>query len=260
MADSWRFERPPSSPYKAYLEESHTPLTGLIFSLPLFLLYHVGVWWISEFKHIPWANGADVFIAWALHLMGIGGPLISLTVVVATLLFAQQLQGRRWRLPRPGTLTLMSCECLIFALPPFLLGKLVHQVLLSAGSEGELPFLVNIILSLGAGVYEEFLFRFLLMGALFALFRWLWDLRDTRLYVTVVLTQAVLFALFHHLPGGGETLDWAYVTSGHFLRAFAFRTLAGVYFAYLYQERGFGIAVGSHAFYDVIAVTLNAFR
>ena len=33
---------------------------------------------------------------------------------------------------------------------------------------------------------------------------------------------------------------------------FLFRTLAGVYFAVLFQLRGFGIAVGAHACYDVL--------
>ena len=31
-----------------------------------------------------------------------------------------------------------------------------------------------------------------------------------------------------------------------------FRTLAGLYFAWLYCVRGFGIAVGAHAGYDVL--------
>ena len=33
---------------------------------------------------------------------------------------------------------------------------------------------------------------------------------------------------------------------------FLFRTVAGVYFALLFQLRGFGIAVGAHACYDVV--------
>jgi hypothetical protein len=55
-------------------------------------------------------------------------------------------------------------------------------------------------------------------------------------------------------------LSLDYIMTIQFLRAFAFRTAAGVYFAYLYSERGFGITAGSHAFYDIFAVTLNAFR
>jgi len=260
MGSPLGFDRPPSSPYKAYLEESNTPLTCLIFGLPFLLLYHIGIWWIHGFSRVPWANGADVFIAWILHVLGIGGPLISLVVVVATFLFLHQLRNRPWRLPRAGTLSLMFLESVIFALPPFFLGKLVNHLLLSAGGESGLPMHVNMVLSLGAGVYEEFLFRMLLMGLITQILRGMWSLQGTRLCVTAALLQAVLFALFHHLPGGGEPLGWELIRTGAFLRAFAFRTLAGIYFAYLYQERGFGIAAGSHAFYDLVAVTLNAFR
>ncbi len=260
MVNPLGYDRPPSSPYKAYLEESQTPLACLVISLVLLVPYHIGVWVIKQVGEIPWANGADVLIASALKTLGIGGPLVSLCVVVVVFLFLQQFRNRPWRLPRVGTLALMCLESLIFALPPFLLAKLVSMILLAAGSGQALPFHVNLILSLGAGVYEEFLFRFALMGLLFVAFERLGNLKNARLYVAAVLTQAVLFALFHHLPGGGEELTWAALRSGEFVRAFAFRTLAGVYFAYLYQERGFGIAACSHAWFDVLAVMLNAFR
>ena len=42
------------------------------------------------------------------------------------------------------------------------------------------------------------------------------------------------------------------------VREFVFRTLAGVYFACLFAMRGFGITAGTHAFYDIIAVLVNA--
>jgi len=41
------------------------------------------------------------------------------------------------------------------------------------------------------------------------------------------------------------------------LSKFLFRMLAGVYFAVLYALRGFGIAAGTHAFYDILAAMLN---
>ncbi len=227
--------------------------------MPLFAMYHLGVWLIREVGKVPWANGADILIARVMHVLGIGGPVISLLVVFVTFLFVHQLKGYAWKFPRAGTLSLMVFESALFALPPFMLGKLVNT-LLSVGAGEQIPFYANIVLACGAGVYEEFVFRFLLMGIFFLVFPRLFGLRDARLYVAAVLVQAVVFALFHHLPGSAEALSWEYVRTGVFLRAFAFRTLAGVYFAYLYQERGFGIAAGSHALYDVVAITLSAFR
>jgi membrane protease YdiL (CAAX protease family) len=57
------------------------------------------------------------------------------------------------------------------------------------------------------------------------------------------ISSAVLFAAAHHFGRGGEPWD-GYV--------FSFRSLAGMYFAALFHLRGFGIAVGAHAGYDVL--------
>ena len=57
------------------------------------------------------------------------------------------------------------------------------------------------------------------------------------------LTAAVLFAVAHHVGAHGEPVDGF---------NFLFRVLAGLYFTALYQYRGFGIAVGAHACYDVL--------
>jgi len=256
MTSGWNQDQPPISPYQAYLEESHSPIVSLIFTLPLFLAYHLGIWAIQKLENAPWANGADRLLAVLLTKFGVSGPLLSLCFVVTVLLIWQQASGRPWRV-RGITLLIMFLESCFFSLPPFLLGKVVRHALMSAGADAGLPVHINLVLSLGAGVYEEFFFRMLLLSFLLFVFGTLFRLEGFRLYFTAVLVQAFLFALFHHLPGSPERLD---LLSRDFWQAFAFRTLAGVYFAHLYHERGFGIAAGSHAAYDVIAVTLNAFR
>jgi membrane protease YdiL (CAAX protease family) len=55
--------------------------------------------------------------------------------------------------------------------------------------------------------------------------------------------SSLAFAAVHHLGPSGETYQGF---------VFLFRTLAGLYFAVLYQARGFGVAVGTHACYDIL--------
>jgi membrane protease YdiL (CAAX protease family) len=181
-------------------------------------------------------------------------------------MLVQQASGRSWSV-RGGTIALMVLESAIFAIPPFLLSTIVTHVISPhtlASSVGVIPttyqYAVNLVLAVGAGVYEEFLFRMLIMGGSYAILKHSFKMEGATLYVLTVIPQALLFALIHHLPGGPSPLSWEFVRTMEFMREFSFRTLAGVYFAYLYQERGFGIAAGSHAFYDIIAVTLNTFR
>src|SRR5262249_33308380 len=104
------------------------------------------------------------------------------------------------------------------------------------------PALGQVITYVGAGIYEELLFRLLLYSGLVVLLRWL----QSSLLIAVVLAavaSSAIFSLAHHVGPYGEAFD-NYV--------FLFRMLAGLYFALLYQLRGFGIAVGAHACYDVV--------
>ncbi len=240
---------PPASPYQAYLEESTQPLAGLVFALPLFILYHVGVEVFQRFEISRLQNGADVLLRKALSAMGLGGPLVGLAAVVVFFSIRQFLVSRPFRL-KLRTLGFMAVEAVLFALPPFLLAKLVAEVLL-ASPAGPAPWGVDLVLVLGAGVYEEFLFRVLCLGLFFLAGRRLIGLRGGLLYAWTLLPQALLFAAFHHMPGSVEPFA---------LDRFAFRTLAGLYFGWLYTERGFGVTAGAHAVYDIIAVSLNAFR
>ena len=58
-----------------------------------------------------------------------------------------------------------------------------------------------------------------------------------------VTASALLFALAHHAGSPGEAFTWY---------AFVFRWMAGVFFAWVFVLRGFGIAVGTHTAYDIL--------
>jgi hypothetical protein len=101
-------------------------------------------------------------------------------------------------------------------------------------------------LYLGAGVYEELIFR--LAG--FALLSFaLIDLgRVSKPTATpfIVFTAAVAFSGYHLL--GNEHVPW---------QAFVFMGLRGVYYGIIFLERGFGITVGTHTTYDLLFLALR---
>lgn len=271
------FHGEPSSPYVAYLGDSQRPLNALLFLSPVLAVYHFGLWFINSQYHQV-ANGADVMLAEMLNLVYFVGlaalrwaspemaaadgvavwflrsfsSLFALFLVVFSLLFLEHLEPGRWRF-KPLTFVWMLLECGLFALPLFALEGLVkyvaaHGTLALSAAPGLFgDWLAGLVLSTGAGVYEEFLFRMLLMGALFRLGAGAFSSKGTVLYCLVMLAQALAFAGFHYLPWSNE----AFV-----LPAFVFRLVAGLYFGYLYQERGLGVAAGTHVAYDVIAVSL----
>jgi hypothetical protein len=98
------------------------------------------------------------------------------------------------------------------------------------------------MISLGAGIYEELLFRVLLVSGLAWLGRRLFKWSRQVAGVTAVIVGALTFSAFHYIGPYGDTLQ---------LTSFTFRAVAGVLFSGLYLLRGFGITAWTHALYDV---------
>lgn len=118
-----------------------------------------------------------------------------------------------------------------------------------------LAVLTDIVTGIGAGIYEELLFRLILICALMLVLQDVIGINQHSAVIIAVLVSAGLFGAHHHIDfltgraNQGDLFDWT---------KFAFRTTAGVYFAALFAIRGFGITAGTHAFYDIIATLINA--
>jgi membrane protease YdiL (CAAX protease family) len=100
-------------------------------------------------------------------------------------------------------------------------------------------------LAVGAGIFEEFLFRGLLLGGMYALLRHGLGTDRVSAAVLSVLVSAYLFSDYHHWGPTGEPYD---------ARVFAFRFYAGIALGVVYLARGLGIAAFAHGFYDVLVM------
>jgi hypothetical protein len=154
----------------------------------------------------------------------------------------------------PRIFVLMLAESVVYALlfglvvgtlTGLLLGGLVAAPgmrLVAGQTPATLSLPTQLMISLGAGIYEELLFRVLLVGALAWGGRRLlgWGPRGAGVMATLV--GALVFSAFHYIGPYGDPLD---------LPSFTFRTLAGLVFSAMYLLRGFGITAWTHALYDV---------
>jgi membrane protease YdiL (CAAX protease family) len=136
-----------------------------------------------------------------------------------------------------------------------LLRALPHAVVavapaLAAGPGGvtSLGAPAQLMVSLGAGLYEELLFRVVLVGALRAGARRVLGLGPAAAALLAVVVGAVLFSAAHHVGPLGDPLT---------ADRFVFRLVAGLFFSGVYVLRGFGIAAWAHALYDVGVLTLT---
>jgi hypothetical protein len=232
---------------RSYWALSRSHRYSLLFALPLLLLYEL----LEAIAPVRASggvirNGADVILTSLFTaVLGPRGPLVFMALVIGGALVLI------WRDRRGGPLrkrifALMFGESVVLALlfgivvgtaTVQLLGPL--RALAGGGVEGSA--LARLTLSLGAGLYEELLFRVVLVSLLANGLR---VLGAGRLFAGVVATVvgALLFSAFHYIGPLGEAYR---------LESFVFRALAGLAFSALYLTRGFGITAWTHALYDV---------
>src|SRR3712207_2299316 len=121
---------------------------------------------------------------------------------------------------------------------------------LAAGPDVETMSLpARLMLSLGAGLYEELPFRVALVSALANGARLVLGWTPVTAGVLATIVGALIFSAFHYVGPYGD--DWA-------LQSFTFRAIAGVMFSALYLTRGFGITAWTHALYDVLVLMVWA--
>jgi hypothetical protein len=111
-----------------------------------------------------------------------------------------------------------------------------------------LALATQLMISLGAGIYEELLFRVLLVGVLAWAARRLLGRGPGAAGVFATVVGALIFSAFHYVGPYGDRLE---------LASFTFRAIAGVMFSALYLLRGFGITAWTHALYDVFLAVLG---
>jgi len=221
-----------------YWVESRQPLASLVFIAPLLVIYEAGVL-------LRWAqNGADDFMRRVLETFGFGQHLVLPMLTVCILLGWQYLSRRPWRISA-GVVSTMAVESLLLGfclrLVPFL-QNCVLAAIDAPTADGLYAKLQNAVGFIGAGIYEELLFRLILLSLL------AWGLRLTGMKpriatIAAVLLSSLIFAAAHHVGPGGLPLEFF---------GFAFRAIAGVFFSIVFIYRGFGIAAGSHAVYDIL--------
>lgn len=246
--------RPPSTaPASGYWRASRAPRYSLTFALPLLLLYELLAFTLSGDAIAGVRNGADVLLK--SLFIGLGGRN-------GLLAFGALLLGTGvalvWRdLRRGGGLELrvfglMALEAALYALAfglvvgtltALLLGALVTPAPAALALEGgRLGLSTQLMISLGAGIYEELLFRVLLVGALAWLARRVFGWQPWLAGTFATVVGALVFSAFHYIGPYGDPLE---------LPSFTFRALAGLVFSAMYLVRGLGITAWTHALYDV---------
>lgn len=191
-------------------------------------------------------NTADVIVKTPLEIFGRNGTLI-FNLIIISIFFYAAFHLEKKNPPSFRIYIVMFLESAIYAL---LLGKtsqfLVNQFMLSTLSNPTLSTKgIAIILSIGAGVYEEIVFRLLLLSALYFVFVKICKINDGISGFLSIVIGAIIFSSMHHIGSLSDTFS---------IEGFLFRFMAGLILSTIFIFRGLGIAVYTHALYDVWVV------
>jgi membrane protease YdiL (CAAX protease family) len=241
---------PAATSSDTYWFDSRRPLASLIFLVPWIVIYEAGVLMLGDHRTDELRNGADYWMRSWLSVTGASQVLLLPILVLFGLIGWHLLRRHPWKL-NPATQIGMLAESVLLALGLVAIGQIhdlvfrafqpASEPLMNVGvvSDGQLTAAVTFI---GAGVYEEVMFRLLLVPAAFLVFR-LFEFPAKWAAVMAAVSTSFVFALAHHIGPSADAFH---------LFTFTFRAAAGCFFAAVFFVRGFGITVGCHATYDLL--------
>ncbi len=219
--------------------------TDLGLTLPIFLLYHLGV------VFLPVRNAADPVTTELSALAENSLPTyvaltvavgIAFVVVLAATGQKRALEGKRF--------ALMALEGTLYAiLMRFAASFVVGSLTLGPSVQTHSVF-SGVVMSMGAGFYEEIAFRAGLFGLGALVVKAVFGSGVRYLVLTILwaCVSAVAFSAWHYVGALGDSFD---------VQSFVFRAVCGLVLTAIYVFRGFAPAVWTHALYDVWAMVLH---
>ena len=235
-----------------YFELSRAAWHSLLFVLPFVVLFELGsMYYLSRLESTVSAFRLIGRFYNALGAYGIHLPALALVTV---LLVQHVMSHASWRV-RWMVLPAMGVEAAFWTAPLLVLALLLgpHAAAQLAGggapapsaSIQDWPWQARMTVAIGAGLYEELLFRMLLIAVVHLVATDLLRLRSGLGAAVALVVSSLAFAFYHDVWGPDGGLEAGRVV---------FFTLSGLYFGAVYLSRGFGIVVALHVLYDVMAL------
>ena len=142
-------------------------------------------------------------------------------------------------------LLFMIAESIFWCIGFVIVMSVSENMLLSIMERNIIP--EQFYLAIGAGIWEELLFRVASIGLLLTFLTKVLGYSGFYSVIIAITFSALIFSLFHYLGPFGDNFTY---------KSFYLRTLAGILLGSLYLFRGFGITVYTHIFYDMAIISI----
>lgn len=242
---------------RGYFESTRTATYGFLAVLPLLVMYEALILYVNEEGLSQIRVGADLWTKQFLASFGATG-IFSVGIAVMLIGVAVFVRERRQHIPLKSTYFgfLVGESAMYAVVVAFLVSGVVGFIfsgiatgvqpsMMGVYQDGRLGTGMMLVLSIGAGLYEELIFRVVLVGGLFWILRSMFGSKRVA-YIVAALIGAAIFSAVHYIGPMGDVFA---------LHSFVFRFLFGLALNAIFLLRGFGVAAWTHAIYDVLVVT-----
>lgn len=228
----------------SYFLQTRSSFYSFLFTIPLFFIYEVGILFLSKDDILVVRNGADFLMRSILESFGIFGlyGLGAIFLIGFIITYIYFFNDKSNKSIRADYLFIMIFESVCWALILyFLLSKFMLVLMNPIGK----TITQQVTLAVGAGIYEEFLFRVMLISGLTGIigFVFLWSEKVRK--AAALIIAAGIFSAFHFVGDYGDFFS---------MELFLLRFFAGIVLGVLYIARGFGITAYAHSIYDLIVL------
>ena len=189
-------------------------------------------------------NGADALMRQLLATFGISGLFWIggiFCFAYMALYFIQKYSWEEYEIKSRYFIS-MIFESVLWSYVLFLFMSNMHLILMTSSGYRVLQ---NVTLAVGAGIYEEILFRVVLINIFNYIFALVFQWESYFKNAVSISMASVCFSLFHFIGEFGDYFSF---------NIFMVRFLAGLYLGILYLFRGFGITAWTHSLYDLIVL------
>lgn len=229
---------------KRYLEQTSTLTYSYLASIPLLVLYEILIRISQPGEEVAVRLSADVWITRLLLLIHHNTLYLTIGLLIVLGGFILWKERNKSVHIRASYFGGMIAESLVWAIVlAIIVGGLIGWLFMASVDGPAVTRLQMLALSIGAGLYEELVFRVVLVYGLIYLFSLLFE-RKTAVIISVILAAAI-FSGVHYTGSMGDVFT---------LPSFLFRMLFGLALNALLVLRGFGITAWTHSLYDVLLV------
>ena len=235
-----------------YFSLSRNDFYSIIVVTPLFILYQILGFFNNYESDLIVKNSADVFIRHFFQHFSLKHAglihLICFMLIISFIVFKNKDLFISSEL-KLSFLFGMIAESFLHSISLLVLMSLTYKLLPLSIFLFNNHIMENIYLSIGAGIWEELLFRYFLISFLLFIFNKIMYDFSSLSYIMIIIISSALFSYYHFIGIYSDIIN---------ISIFVYRFIAGIILSIIFIFRGLGIAVYTHTFYDLYLVVFGS--